>query len=238
VKKSADRHSLRGGFHALSEGIRLLFRKQAILILALTLVYLATALISSFVFDNKEFLFYVAAAPFLMAAVSLAHRRVDFPIELLWALSFLGLFHILGGFVPLPESVPAQGPQLLYNLWLIEGGLKFDQVVHAYGNGVATWLCWHLLRYSMSHVLKCEVYDIPAKPVFLVVCFLAGLGIGAFNEMGEFGTTRMVEKNNVGGYENTGWDLVANTVGGLIAVILIWFKRRKGRFVTDRRCRR
>jgi hypothetical protein len=48
------------------------------------------------------------------------------------------------------------------------------------------------------------------------------MGFGAANEVVEFLATRVLPETNVGGYENTGWDLVANTVGSLAAAVLIY----------------
>ena len=50
----------------------------------------------------------------------------------------------------------------------------------------------------------------------------AGLGFGALNEVVEFAATLLVPETNVGGYRNTGWDLVANLFGATAAVSLIW----------------
>jgi hypothetical protein len=200
--------------------------KSATLVLIFSLGYLAAGLVSAVWTRNLEFVFYLAAAPFLIAAVAYFHVKIGFPVSLLWCLSVLGLLHSVGGLVPLPEDAPVQGKPLLYNLWLVKDILKYDQAVHAYGNGLATWVSWHLLRYSISQAMNREVCEIPVKPVFMLVCFLAGLGIGAFNEVAEFWTTYLVEDNNVGDYQNTGWDLVFNTIGGALAVALIWFRRQ------------
>ena len=60
----------------------------------------------------------------------------------------------------------------------------------------------------------------------LVLALAAGLGFGALNEVVEFIATLTMPETNVGGYINTGWDLVANTVGATTAVLLIgWFGR-------------
>jgi hypothetical protein len=63
---------------------------------------------------------------------------------------------------------------------------------------------------------------VPA-PTFglLVLAAAAGLGFGALNEVIEFVATLTMPETNVGGYVNTGWDLVANTVGATVAVLLI-----------------
>jgi len=55
----------------------------------------------------------------------------------------------------------------------------------------------------------------------LTLCALAALGCGALNEVVEFIATLTIPETNVGGYINTGWDLVANTIGAVIAAVMI-----------------
>jgi hypothetical protein len=55
----------------------------------------------------------------------------------------------------------------------------------------------------------------------LVLCAAAGMGFGALNEVIEFIAVLTLPNTNVGGYENTGWDLVANLVGTIIAALVI-----------------
>ena len=56
------------------------------------------------------------------------------------------LLWFMGGLVPAPGSWPtnteAGSGGVLYNLWFIPHKLKYDQVVHAYGFGVTTWIWW------------------------------------------------------------------------------------------------
>lgn len=204
--------------------------KQHWAVLIFTVGFLATAFIASVLLGSKEFMLYLALAPFLVAGAGFLHVKIKLPVSMLWALSGLMVVHCFGGLVTLPANLPTEGKHLLYNFWLIPQKLKYDQVVHAYGNALATWMCWHLLRYSIAVAVKIDIKDIPAKPVFLILCFLAGTGISALNEVLEFGATQAVPgDHNVGGYVNTGWDLVSNTVGGGITVFVIWLKRRDGR---------
>ncbi len=49
----------------------------------------------------------------------------------------------------------------------------------------------------------------------------------AVNEVVEFIATITLPGTNVGGYENTGWDLVANLVGCLIAVIAVFIHDKR-----------
>ena len=54
-----------------------------------------------------------------------------------------------GGLVTVPDSWPISGDiHVLYSWWLIPGYLKYDQVVHAFGFGVTTWVIWQGLRSS------------------------------------------------------------------------------------------
>ncbi len=204
--------------------------KQTWAVALFTGLYLISALAYAMATESYEFILYLALTPFLVWGIAFLHRKIKLPISLLWALSILILVHCLGGLTQVPESWPTEGKKLLYNVWIIPDKLKYDQVIHAYGNALATWLCWNFLRYSIAIVVKTDINDIPARPIFLMVCFLAGVGIGALNETLEFGATQTVPGDtNVGGYVNTGWDMVANIVGGAITVFCIWLKRRDGR---------
>jgi hypothetical protein len=56
---------------------------------------------------------------------------------------------------------------------------------------------------------------------------LMGMGVGALNEVVEFMASHAFAAN-VGGYQNTGWDLVANLVGCSIAAAgLVVIARRR-----------
>ena len=57
------------------------------------------------------------------------------------------------------------------------------------------------------------------------LALFGGLGFGALNEMIEFLITRVVPETNIGGFENTGWDLVANFTGSVLAAL--WVRARK-----------
>ncbi len=210
--------------------------KQIWAVSIFTGLYLVASLVAAVMIGNNEFILYLALAPVLVVGIVVLHIKIKLPIPMLWALSGLVLVHCLGGLITLPASMPTEGKQLLYNFWIIPDKLKYDQVVHIYGNAIGTWLCWNLLRYSIAIAVKTDIKDIPAHPMFLIVCFLAGVGIGALNEVLEFGATRtMSGDTNVGGYVNTGWDLVANTLGGAITIFWIWLKRRGGRLPTFRK---
>jgi hypothetical protein len=53
----------------------------------------------------------------------------------------------------------------------------------------------------------------------LTLCEAASMGFGGLNEVIEFFLT--LPETNIGGYMNTGWDLVSNLVGVTLACGLI-----------------
>lgn len=191
-----------------------------------TVGYLLLAAITAVTRGNQEFVFYIVVVVLLVVAVLIVHRRVHLSQGVLWALSVWGLAHMMGGLVRVPEGWPINGDiRVLYSLWLIPGYLKYDHIVHAYGFGTTTWVCWQGLKSILRS------YTTNPQPTFglMVLSATAGLGFGALNEVVEFAAVLLVPETNVGGYVNTGWDLVANSVGATTAACLIYVFERRGR---------
>lgn len=97
--------------------------------------------------------------------------------------------------------------------------LKFDQFVHIVGFCVATLVMYELLHSALHTNHR-------TRGALAVVVAMAGLGVGAFNEIIEFLITVVVPQTGVGGYVNTSLDLVADLVGALIALGIIWWRER------------
>ena len=199
-------------------------RRQVAVIIGFTAVYVIAAAILAAARGNAEFIFYIAVMAVIVLGLLAVHRRVGLSHGLLWCLSIWGLLHMAGGLMPIPESWHSEGvPSVLYNFWLVPGHLKYDQVVHAYGFGITTWLCWQALS---ARVL--DEHGNPLRPTvgLMVLCTAAGIGFGALNEVIEFFATLTLPETNVGGYVNTGWDLVANLLGSAAAALIIWGSSR------------
>lgn len=166
---------------------------------------------------NWEFVFYFIVVAILAALVVKSIKYVDYPAWVLWLLSIWAWLHMAGGLVPVNGSV-------LYNLILIPiiGEpyliLKFDQVVHAYGFFTATLLMYYVIKPHVKS--KAGLFAIP------FIAFCAGNGLGALNEVVEFLAVVILPNTNVGGYINTGIDVVSNMIGSAIAALLIHFKLR------------
>jgi len=186
---------------------------------AFTSVYLVGALFIAVMRGNLEFLLYIAVMLILILAVWLVHRCVVLNEPVLWGLSVWGLAHMAGGLLLVPEgwSVDAES-RVLYSWWIFPGRLKYDHVVHAYGFGMATWVCWQGLRAAIWR----RAGDVSPTFGLMILAATASMGLGALNELVEFAATLLIPETNVGGYLNTGWDLVANLFGATVAAIAIW----------------
>ena len=170
---------------------------------------------------NYEFIFYGIMLLLEIGGILLLDRRVHFSSAVMIALAVWGLVHMMGGTVPIPASVTEpKSPQVFYNLRLHPWLPKYDQVVHARGFGVATWAA----AEALDHMLR------PGRRgvgLFLALLFI-GMGLGALNEVIEFIATRVMPGTNVGGYDNTGWDLVSNMLGAGVAALWWCGRGRRG----------
>ncbi len=167
---------------------------------------------------NYEFIFYVAVIVFFYAVILLTNTRVNYPNGLLWGLTLWGLMHMSGGGLYL-------GGTKLYEVILIPLSeqyqiFKYDQLVHIIGFGVATGVMWILLRPHLE----------PRRThwtALSIVVIMAGLGVGALNEIIEFIATVITPETGVGGYENTSLDLIADLIGAIIAMAWIYLSEKK-----------
>lgn len=202
-------------------------RKQLNFILGFSFFYMAIATVSIIASRNLEFLLYLATMSLMLVAVLAVYRRAGLSVTLLWGFSLWGLLHMVGGLVPIPENWHAPGVSaVVYNWRLIPGYLKYDQVVHGIGVGLVTWLVWQALS---TRIRNAQGGPLQPTGAMLTVCAAAGMGFGALNEAVEFIASLVLPAHNIGGYRNTGWDLVSNSVGAAIAATIIFLVARARR---------
>ena len=153
------------------------------------------------------------AVPYLVivavgfVGLAVADDRFRFSRVVLVGLTLWGLGHLAGGIIELDG-----GDRIFYNV-VFARWFHFDNIVHFIGFGTAGLACWEALRAGW-------LGDVEVGPVATVVFVaLLGCGVGAVNEVLEFAFTLVVKDSQVGGYQNTGRDLVANLLGGLTAGI-------------------
>ena len=154
----------------------------------------------------------------VIGVVIMRARRAPLPGWLAIGLAVQATANLAGGLVHRGSGVlynAAIGP---YSRTLHTHVLQYDHPVHAFGCFVAAMTLWELLtppgeRRSRDNGL-------------VLLCALGGLGIGAINETLEFMATLAHHGAGVGGYDNTGWDLVSNVVGVAFAARVIQRTRR------------
>ena len=164
---------------------------------------------------NTEFVFYWLAMAVMIAVTVWIHLRVGFSPVVLWLLAIWGMLHMAGGTVPIPpELASGEGAlPVLYSLKLTPWLPKYDQATHAFGFFGATLASLEALIAAM----RGRGGGVRVGVGLAAAAVLCGMGLGALNEVLEFVVTLTVQKHNVGGYENTGWDLVSNLVGAVAA---------------------
>lgn len=190
---------------------------------AFTATYIVAAAWLALERGNTEFMLYIGVMLVIIPVVLWVHWSAVLNSAVLWGLSAWGLVHMAGGLLLVPEGWPVDADsRALYSLWVFPGYLKYDHVVHVYGFGLATWVCWQGLCAAIR-----RRGGTPSVSLGLMVLSAAGgMGLGSLNEVVEFAVTQLVPETNVGGYVNTGWDLVANLAGSVTAATLIWLHAR------------
>lgn len=177
--------------------------------LAFAILYAALAAFHFVSIGNDEFLGYIVVIVLLiiLGGCVLAHHCV--PAWLLWLLSSVGLLHMLGAAVSV-------GSDILYNYvpFPLENPtgltfIKFDQIVHTYGSGVAAVLAHFFLKDRGFNWLGLFLFSV-----------LVAMGVGAINEIIEFIAKLTVPDSDVGGYYNTAVDLTVNLLGSLLGAVL------------------
>jgi len=184
--------------------------KGYIVLLIVNAVYLTIFAFRFISGHNMEFLMYVAVVIFFVLFISFLHLRYRFSFGVLCCLSIWGLLHMMGGGLIINGHV-------LYAYQLVPRVLRYDQLVHAFGFGTATVLAYYCLRPNLSRHAN-------FRAVAVLLVFI-GMGLGALNEIIEFIAVQNFPKTDVGGYENTMWDIVFNMLGAIIAVIWLTIKK-------------
>ena len=181
-----------------------LFQRHRGLVVFFVCYYVALAAYG-FARGNEQTIFYVLFIGAGAALVLRLDNRFELRALVLWGLAAWGCAHMVGGLLEI-------GGEVVYEHSLGAGQLRFDKVVHFFGFGFATLAAYEIVGESVGP-------GTPARTV-ATIAFFIGLGIGAINETIEFLITLLPAESNVGGFSNTGWDLVANTLGAATAALL------------------
>ena len=189
----------------------LYLKKNQIPIFVVNVIAVLLFAIIFFSRKNYEFLLYIGVIIFFSILILATNKKVNYPKTILWGLTLWAIMHMSGGGIYI-------GKTKLYELILIPISetysiFKYDQLVHIVGFGVSTLLMHHLL---IKHIKSTSI-----GVSLSIVIVMAGLGVGALNEIIEFIVTVIVPETGVGGYTNTALDLVADLVGAICALLFI-----------------
>jgi putative membrane protein len=196
----------------------MLIKREQIAILIFNICFLAffTVLFTSR--KNYEFLMYTGVIIFFLFIIIATNRKVNYPNSVLWGLTLWAILHMSGGGIYI-RGIKLYEVILLpisksYNIF------RYDQFVHIIGFGVATLVMYYMLRPLFPPEIK-------KWTAISIVIVMAGLGVGALNEIVEFLATVILPETGVGGYINTSLDLVADLIGSILALGFIRIKENK-----------
>jgi uncharacterized membrane protein YjdF len=150
---------------------------------------------------------YVLTVVALGAVLLRLDRTVRFSDLVAVGVTAWAVAHLAGGLTGLDSD------RVLYNA-VLAPHLRYDNVVHFFGFGTAGVAAWEALAPQLN---KPAVTPLAAA----ITVWLFGMGIGALNEVVEFAVALNVDESNIGGYLNTGRDLVANLLGAAVAAIIV-----------------
>jgi len=192
----------------------MLIRRNEIPVFVVNLLYVLVFGSLSVGQANWEFVIYTGVIVVFFTLILIGQHRVQFPPFILWGLTLWGLLHMAGGHISvggvrLYEVVPLRlATTEQYAI------LRYDQIIHTIGFGVATLVCHHLLSRHLAP-------DARPTVTLSALVVLMGMGLGAFNEVIELLVVFVVPDSGVGGYYNTALDLLFNMIGAILAVVLI-----------------
>lgn len=146
----------------------------------------------------------------LFALFGVLHIWARWPVRALWAVSLVGLGNMLGG-------VWLVAGDALYMAEVI-GSLRYDKVFHSLAGGAMVIVAWEAMkRWSDG------IHHLGGQ---LLLTWLVVMGGGAVVEIAELVGSTMSDVS-VGDYANNALDLVANGVGAVVGVGIVWLIERQ-----------
>jgi hypothetical protein len=173
--------------------------QRAIVVLALAVIGFG---VYGVAVDSPFVYYYLPITVVLALVVGWIHRTARFADSTLMALALAAIGNLAGG-------VLLVGDGTLYGATVI-GAIRYDKVFHALATGVAGWASYEAVkRWGIART---------GAAIFVAV-MMAG-GAGAFVEIIEYVGSVVFENTSVGDYGNNMLDLVANTAGSIVGVVL------------------
>lgn len=188
------------------------------LILIFTIAYLAAFAINAFFQANLEFLYYTILMIGLIYLIVIINKHLHLAFFILVNLSLLGFLSLLGGNFYIGET-------RLFDFYFIPGVIRYDNIVHVYSTFIVTLILYSLLDNFIDEKIRQNYL------IFSLILVLMAIGVGTVSELVEFAAVVFFDAaEKVGGYFNNALDLVFNTLGSILACIIIYIYREKPSF--------
>lgn len=168
---------------------------------------------------NAEFFYYSVIIFIVFLLVVFNYHKLHLTEWLIAGFALHMLLHFLGGTVYINGTRLYDLTLIPVNQWIFH----FDNLVHAFGVFLLTFLAYNLLRPHFKLEQKSSLFP------FALLLFLIVMGIGACSEVVELGAVLWLNAaNTVGDYYNNAFDLVMNGLGALLACLVIsWLEYRR-----------
>jgi hypothetical protein len=187
--------------------------RRAIVVLAVAVVAFG---IYGVAVDSPFVAYYVPITIVLAVIVGWIHRTARFADSTLMALTVVAIGNLAGG-------VLLVGDGTLYGATVL-GDIRYDKVFHALATGVAGWASYEAVKR----------WGVARTGAAAFVAIMMAAGAGAFVEIIEYVGSVIFENTSVGDYGNNMLDLVANTAGSVVGVVLAARVIDRGDRVTGR----
>ncbi len=117
-------------------------------------------------------------------------------------------------------------------LYLLKTGCQWRQLPSDYPNWKTVHRYFTIWRTAQNEkgetVLNQALKKMVGFTALSIVIVMAGLGVGAWNEIVEFFVAEIISASGVGGYLNTSLDLVADLIGAILGLLYIRWRYLKG----------
>lgn len=181
------------------------------LLLGFTTAYTVGLLAYGLAVESQLTMVYTGITVLLFVVFGFLHRWADFPMPVLWGISLVGLGNMLGGVLLIDGRT-------LYIAGSV-GPIPYDKLFHAVAAAAMVPVAWTaLVRWT----------EIRHTGGAYILTFLTVMGGGAVVEIAEL-IGSAASNVSVGDYGNNALDLVANAVGAIVGLLLLWLWLRRER---------
>jgi uncharacterized membrane protein YjdF len=170
----------------------------------------------SFAIDSYQVIGISAVVVMYASLLYFTRKKASFSRLLYFGFFLWGLLHLLASGLSIDGKV-------LYGIVVVPISdtlpiIRFDQIIHVVGFGATALFVYELIEGKLKDIDRFSLG-------FTIV--MAGLGIGALNEIIEFLISFHVAENKVGGYTNNSLDLIADLIGALLVLPIVFFRENK-----------